>query len=230
MEAEAQKIEPQDSVESIEKTKVIVNIGEQGALNFKDQTELGSAARLMIKMNMAPTHLREQGLEAVMSALLFVKQFNLPVSAMNELGYVKGKLTAFGSLFTALAERHEQYGEKEEFFITREGERISADNKNLATAIPWAHVMRIKRKDSQVWNEYFFSVDDAEKAGLLTKNTKPDAGWVKYTKDLLYHKTKARGLKSNYASALNGLEYHEDLMMGNEKDVTPSSKTLNEMF
>lgn len=221
-----------EKVETVEKKGVVVSIGKQGALDFQNQTELASAARLLIKMNMAPKTLIEQGLEAVMSALLFIKQFNLPISAMNELGYVKGKLTVFGSLFTALAERHELYGEKEEFFITKEGDRISVENKNLTTGVPWAHVMRIRRKDATVWNEYYFSIDDAEKAGLLTKNTKLDSGWVKYTKDLLYHKNKNRALKSNYASALNGILYHEDIAadLTSEKDVTPASQSLNEMF
>lgn len=228
MENEAEKIiEPKEE----EKRQVIVSIGKQGALDFHNQTELASSARLMIKMRMAPDSLSREGLEAVMSALLFIKQFNLPVSAMNELGYVKGKLTVFGSLFTALAERHELYGEKEEFFITKEGDRISSDNKNLVTGVPFAHVMKVKRKDASVWNEYFFSIDDAEKAGLLTKNTKPDSGWVKYTKDLLYHKNKNRALKSNYASALNGIIYHEDVAPSLlvEKDVS-ETKNLNEVF
>jgi hypothetical protein len=127
-----------------------------------------------------------------------------------------------------MAERHPEFGEKEEYFITKEGDRICSENKNLAVGEPWAHVMRVKKKGATVWNEYFFSVDDAFQAGLLTENTKKDSGWVKYTKDLLYHKNKSRALKSNYASALNGINYYEDLK--EIKEAKHISEEMNEVF
>jgi hypothetical protein len=210
-----------------EQKGIVVAIKTDGALDFSNQTELGQAARLMIKMKMAPNHLIEAGLEAVMSAMLFCKQHQLPITAMNELAFIKGKLACFGSLFTAIAERHPEYGEKEEFFITKEGERICSENKNLQ-AEAWAHVMRVKKKGGTVWNEYYFSVDDANQAGLLTENTKKDSGWIKYTKDLLFHKNKSRALKSNYASALNGINYYEDLK--EIKEAKHISEEMNEVF
>jgi len=226
METEVQKIEAE---EVIEKKGAIVEIDKHGGLAFTNQTELGTNAKLAIKMRTAPQHLIKEGLEAVMSCMLFLKQFNLPLIALNEMGYVKGKPTPFGSLIKALAERHPEYGEQEEFFVTKEGDRICVENKNLATGIPWAHVTRIKKKNSTVWNEYFFSVEDAEKAGLLTKNTSQDAAWIKYTKDLLYHKSKSRAMKSNYASALNGADCYEEVMYEREVEETKAND-LNKMF
>ncbi len=208
--------------------QIEVSIGSSGELDFANQTQLAQSARLLIKMRLAPNHLIEEGIEAVMSALLLCKRRNLPESAMNEMAYVKGKLTCFGTLFSALAERHPKYGEKEEFFLTKEGDRICTDNKNLATGIPWACVIKIKKLGGTIWNEYFFSVDDAKQAKLLTENTKPDSGWIKYTKDLLFHKTKSRALKANYASALEGIEYYEDLKYAPEEKHV--SEELNKIF
>jgi hypothetical protein len=210
----------------------VIDISKEGP-RFDNQQELANAARLMIKVKMAPTHLVREGVEAVMSALLFIKQFHLPLTAMNEIGFVKGRVTVYGSLFTALAERHEQYGDHEHFFVTKEGDRISSDNKNLGS-IPWAHVTKIRKKGSDIWNEYYFSIEDAEQAGLLTKNTSQDSAWLKYTKDLLFHKSKNRALKANYASALNGALYHEDFVEEKfiEREVSQSdgAKSLNDLF
>lgn len=211
------------------KSSVIVPITNGGMMTFKNQIELGNAARMLIQMNLAPNHLKQEGPTAVMAALVMCRQFNLPDTAMNEMAYVKGKLTCFGSLVTALAERHPEYGEKEEFFIDENCERICVANKNLK-AMPWASVIRIRKKGSDIWNEYFFSLDDAHQAGLLTETTKRDSGWVKYTKDLLMHKSKSRALKANYASALNGVNYHEDVVevIQKEREVKDIANELSE--
>lgn len=189
--------------------EVVVRVDQKGLFEFSNHRELFGAASMAVQISLAPKHLASN-INAVMRALTLCRQYRLPMQAMNQMSYIEGRLTCFGSLVTALAERHPDYGEHEMFFIDEESNQICVANKNLK-AIPWAHVMRVKKKGSTVWNEYFFSVDDAEQAGLLTKQTKPGSGWIKYTKDLLYHKTKARALKANYASALEGIEYHEDL-------------------
>lgn len=209
--------------------QVLIKIDQNGLFAFENQMELASAARLAIQMNIVPAHLKKEGLEAVMSALTLCRQYKLPNHAMNEMAFIKGKLSCFGSLVTALAERHPEYGEQECFFVDKDSNKICSDNKNLKE-IPWAHVRKIKKKNSTVWNEYVFSVDDAFQAGLLTEKTSSDSGWVKYTKDLLSHKTKARGFKDNYASALHGIEYYEDIKEVNQpRDVTNTAEVLNNL-
>lgn len=232
-EAEEQlKKESQKKEESKALTPVVIEMTEQGSMKFSNQNELASVARMMIKLSLAPQHLRNDGPEAVASALVMCRQFNLPDTAMNEMSYVKGKLTVFGSLVTALAEKHPEYGEMESYFIDEKCEKICVENKNLKTAIPWAHIRRVRKKNSTVWNEYFFSVDDAQQAGLLTKTTKADSGWVKYTKDLLSHKTKARAYRENYSSALNGINYHEDVVeaISDTRDVVDVAAGLKNLI
>lgn len=216
------------------KVEVIANIDDHGLLVFKDHKELGVAASIAIQTGIAPDHLKKEGREAVAAALMFCKQFNLPQKAMNQMAFVKGKIVCFGSLVTALAERHPLYGERRTFFIDAEFTEICVKNKNLKAEV-WAAVVQIKKKGSTVWNEYFFSIEDAGKANLLTNQTKVDSGWVKYLKDMLYHKANKRGLQDNYASAIEGVEYYEDLK--EIIDVTPSSgdiksnaNAMNEML
>lgn len=199
-----------------------VVIKPDGALDFVNQTELVASARLIMRMKLAPEHLMKDGIEALMSAMMFCKQFNLPIKAMNEMAYIKGKLTCYGSLVTTLAERHHEYGEFEEFFLDETCEVICAKNKNLKSPV-WAAVYRAKRKNSGVWNEYKFTMDDAKSAGLLSNPT-----WQKYPADMLMHKSRSRALKANYASALNGADYHEDIAY--EAQPPSLAKEMNDKF
>lgn len=199
----------------------VVEFNKDAAMQFTNHMELSTNAKMMIQLNLAPDHLKKDGFTAVAAAMIMCRQFNLPDTAMNEMAFVKGKLTTFGSLVTALAERHPDYGEMESFFVDKDCNKICSDNKNL-NAAPWSHVRKVKKKNGTVWNEYTFSVEDAFQAGLLTEKTSKDSGWFKYTKDMLSHKTKARAYRENYASALHGVQYHEDIVeaLYKERDVT----------
>jgi hypothetical protein len=210
----------------------IVPIDEKGLLTFSSQIELGRAASIAIQLELAPDHLRKEGRAAVGAAMILCKQYNLPQKAMNQMAWIKGKLTCFGSLVTALAERHPMYGEKQEFFVDEVGEKICSANKNLK-AKPWAAVVQIKKRESDVWTEYYFTYDDVEVAGLA-KNAKPESAWSRYFRDMMMHKARSRALRSEYASALEGIDYHEDQMdsWSSLKDVTHTGAAdeLNEKY
>jgi len=212
--------EVEENVE--ENAPVICPVDPKGNFIILDQIALNRAAQMCIKTQLAPPHLVDQGgVAAVAAALLMCKQFNLPQKAMGQMSFIKGRLTVYGSLYTALAQRHSQYGEHEIFFVDNNIEKICVENKNLKEEA-WACVIRVKRKDSSIWNEYFFSLDDAAVAGL-TANLKPSSPWRKYIKDMLYHKCKYRAFSKEYASVLEGIDYHEDVIESLEgfKDVTP---------
>jgi len=222
-----EKTEPKKADEK--PAEVLVPISSEGIMAFNNQKELFQAAALAIKIKKAPDHLISQGVEAVMAALMMCKQLNLPDRSMSKMAFIKGKLTAFGSLVTALAERHDQYGERQDFFLDKDQNVICMDNKNLNAPV-WAAVVRTKKKDGTVWNEYFFTLDEAKQAGLKTDSTKSDSGWLKYTKDLLFHKANKRMVDANYASAVEGLDYYEDIVYDEDlkkmRDVT-SVEDLN---
>jgi hypothetical protein len=212
---------------------ILVPINKEGIFEFSNQQELAAGAKMLIQLSIAPDHLKKAGFEAVAAAMVFVKQRRLPQTAMNQCAFVKGKLTQYGSLVTALAEQHTEYGLKREFFVDGDSLEICTKNKNLKSDV-YAAVVQVKKKGSDVWNEYFFSVDDAKQAGLLTEKTSADSGWTKYLKDMLFHKANARALRAQYASALEGVNYHEDhVERWDMKDVTPPSTrsaALNSAF
>jgi hypothetical protein len=209
---------------------IVVKYGENGLPTFENQNELSRVASLYMQTKLAPDHLIKEGVGAVASAITFCRQMEVPDSFMANLCYIKGRLAVYGSGVTALAERHPEYGERREFFITADGDEICTKNKNIKTGKPYAAVIQIKKKNSTVWNEYTFSIDDAIKAGLLnekevsTKQNWQDATWTKYVKDMMYNKANRRALDANYAGALKGVIYYEDMKEVLERDVTPKSQ------
>lgn len=196
---------------------------ENGLVQFSNHLELEMAVAYMMgrMVGAVPKHLVKEGAAAVRAALVMCHQYRLPQTAMNEMGYIEGKITCFGSLVTALAERHPEYGEKREFFIDEDGEEICSANKNLKKEV-WGAVVQIKKKGHTFVNEYTFTTKDAESAGLMKKAENATSTWYKYFRDMIMHKARKRGLYSNYSSALNGVLYHEDVVeaMSGYRDVT----------
>lgn len=198
--------------------EVAIRFKDDGLVQFEDHKELLNAALMMVTLKIAPDHLKTR--DEVAMAMIFCQQRNLPYSSMNEIGVVKGKPGAFGSLVTALAQRDPAYGETIVQYVNKEMNPITLKNKNLSDDV-YACVIQIKKKNSEIWNEYFFTVDEAKKAGLMGSNT-----YQKYLKDMLFHRAKFRAFKTEYAAALNGVESYEILKQeADVKDVSP----LNEL-
>lgn len=230
--AESGEVPP--STPKSEEVKGVVAFGNHGDMKFENHLQLSQAAQLAIQMKMVPDHLAKEGFKAVMAAMIFCRQFNLPDKAMNQMAFIKGKLTQFGSLVTGIAETHPEFGDKEEFWVDEKGERICAASLNLA-AKAFAAVCRVKPNTATVWSEYVFTMEDASVAGLypptkwnyegkirVGKIPDTDSPWLKYPKDMMMHKARARALYSNYASVLNGVQYHEDVLeVIADRDVTP---------
>lgn len=195
---------------------ILVKFNPDGLVSFSDQTELANAAKTLIMMNLAPDHLKKEGFQAVMAALTLCRQHNLPYSSLNEIASIKGKLGVYGSLLTALAQRDPNYGEIKVMYADKDMNVISLANKNLNAEV-YACVIHYKKKTDSDFHEYYFTKDEAQKAGLLGNQT-----YTKYLKDMLYHKAKIRLLKTEHPMFLNGVESAELLQYEAQvKDVSP---------
>lgn len=205
-----------DQTQNITKP-VEIMFDDQGCVIFHNHIELNNAVRWMLKQTKGtvPQHLVEAGPEAVTAGLLWCSQSNLPPSVLNECGWIKGRLTQYASLVSLLAERHPLWGDREVHFLDRAMEPILMANKNLDQPV-WAAVVRIRKLHSEIWNEYFFTIDEAKTAGIYKGN------WLTYPKDMLFHKANARALRTEFASALKGIVYHEDLKEVFESKAPPA--------
>lgn len=220
------------SAEEIQLQKSLVQVGSSGLLLFNNNEELKLAANFAMQTDLAPKQIKDKGLAAVCAALLACKQYNLPQKAMGQMGYINGKITFYGSLYTAIAERHPDYGERKVFFVDVDSKKICFANQNLSADV-FGCVIQAKRKSDVEFNEFFFTMNDAENAGLYdSKKSSGHLPWYKYTKDMLYHKTNKRCQDALYASALEGINYHEDLIgvFSEEREVGNEIKELKEIL
>jgi hypothetical protein len=208
-DAEVKEIERQVIQRSNE-----VAISDEGELVAQTDVELIKAVGRYRKMGLVPKQFDTDAKAA--GAILFAKQIGFnPLSVWGQIACIHGKYCAFGSLFTSMAKRDPEFGEDQVFFLDEKQEKICMDNKNL-DAIPFACVIKTRKKGSEVWNEFFFTVLDAEKAGIY-KNV-----WKTYPRDLLFWKAISRSYRAIYPLALQGVMMAEDLKDDwSEKDVTP---------
>ena len=217
----------EEKAEVVEEKKLAV-INTNGLLDFTNQEELKLAANVAMATDLALKQIKDKGLPAVCAALLACKQYGLPQKAMGQMGYIHGKITFYGSLVTALAEQHPDYGEKIVKFVDHDQEEICMRNKNLNKEV-YACVILGKKKGDDNFSEFFFTIDDAKKAGLYP--AKEHSAWAKYTKDMIYHKANKRHNDALYASAVEGINYHEDLVgVFEERDVTPAEDKLGKIL
>ena len=184
---------------------IVVPVTKTGDLEFHDHIGVAQAASIVMRTRLAPPSLIKEGKEAVMAALLACKQFNLPQKSMNQMAFIKDRITFYGYLVQGIAERHPEYGEKREYFLDENQDIICVQNKNLQMPA-WAAIVEIRKKGSTIWNQYFFTADDAEKANLYKNSV-----WKSYPRDMLMHKARKRALSAEYASVLEGVDYHEDV-------------------
>lgn len=199
----------------------LVKFSGSGIVDFKNHEELASAARLLVSVNLAPQHLQKDGVKAVMSALTLCKQYRLPYSAMNEMAYIEGKIGFYGNLMMAVAQRDPNFGDFKVLYVSKTQEEICLRNKNLSDDV-WACVIQVKKKGADNWNEYFFTSDEAQSAGLLHK-----ANYKKYLKDMLFHKAKNRALKTEYAAALGNVDGAEELIYERDSRAVGPADELN---
>ncbi|HAB99716.1 MAG TPA: hypothetical protein DCE71_07845 [Parachlamydiales bacterium] len=196
-----------------EVAKKVVNEIEitDGELEARTVTQLKNAVVAYRRAGLVPKQF-ETDAQAI-GAWLYCKTLGVPpLQAWGQVACIHGKYTCFGSMFTALAKRDPDFGHDEVFFLNENMEKICFDNKNLKDPA-WACVVRTQKKGSPFVNEFIFSMEDAQRAGIV-RNV-----WKSYPKDMLYWKAIARSYKANYPAALNGVQMTEDL----KQDWMPSS-------
>lgn len=205
------------------KTPQIIDlvIQENGDYDISNKDRLYRAAQAYIQQGFAPPDLAKQGPAAVSAALLMCKQFGLPQKSISQMAFINGRLTVYGTLYTALAQRDPDWREPNIFYLNKEGKEISIKNGN-ALDESYACVIQVPKKDGKSFNEYIYSLKDAEKAGLWSENRQSQTPWYKYTKDMLYHKCKARAYSREYARTLEGVYMKEDL-----EDISSTVRDIN---
>jgi hypothetical protein len=155
-----------------------------------------------------------------------------PQRAIANMLCVHGVISIWGELPKALAEATGELEDFELFLIGKDYKQINFENQNLNDE-PFAAICKIKRK-GRTKNSYHFTVDDADRAGLLDK--KGDV-WKNYRGIMLKRRAQSEALKFEFSDALMGTNIAEYTFnhFPEAKDVSPEStgdtaKVLNNLF
>lgn len=210
IQEEIKKTPPQDmvAIEIDKNTKTLI---------ARDNKELMRMIQIFMQGNSFPSSIDTPAKCITAWNLACSLNPDAPQRLISRMMYVNGQLGIWGEAPRALAERTGEVEDFELFVVDEKYERICLENKNLSHD-PYAAVCRIKRK-GRTKNEYYFTVDEAEKAGLLSKR----GPWQQYAKAMLCWRAQGQGLKFEFADALMGtdiIEYKYNFAP-DVKDVTP---------
>ena len=121
--------------------------------------------------------------EEVFTAIQMAMELNLPpLTALRQIGNVKGTPSLFGDLPMAVVQRSGQLEMLEEFLLDSDGNRICYENKNLNNE-PFGAVCRVKRKGVEGVCERYFSLDLKKKASISVFQHYPRIGFPGKSRD-----------------------------------------------
>ena len=146
-------------------------------------------------------HIAESlGAKTIGDLLLYLQNMNV----RGKGGNVKVEIGIH--LITSFVQQSPVFGDMESFFVNKEGDKISSDNKNLDDII-YACVVKVKRKGG-VWSEYYLTAKDLMLSGgkrhesgswLMPTDSTP---WKQYPKGMWMNRTRGMAFKAHFADCL----------------------------
>ncbi|MBL4691724.1 MAG: hypothetical protein JKY92_00115 [Magnetovibrio sp.] len=125
-----------------------------------------------------------------------------PMAALQSIAVINGKPTIWGDGAMALIQASGLLDGIEEFEKTVDDVRTA--------------ICKVKRVGNKKWVERFFSHNDAEAAGLLTKDV-----WKKYEGRMLQMRARSWALRDVFSDVLKGLKIREEVE--DYIDITPEN-------
>jgi hypothetical protein len=194
-----------------------INVDESGVLKPRNIDEAYRLAKAYVMSGILPE--RYKTAESVLTAMQFALELGLkPLTAMRQIAVVKGTPCLFGDLPLSLCYSSGKLEAIKEVWLDKDGREINLANKNL-TAQAYAAFCVVKRKGDPEPLEAFFTMDDAQNAGLLNSPT-----WKAYPKRMLRYRARSQALKDKFPDCLNGIsiaEYDQNTVEEQILNVTP---------
>lgn len=155
----------------------------------------------------------------------------VPQQAWRQIADVKGSLSLFGDLPLALVKKSGLLVEAtfKEFLVDKDYKEISRENKNIDAEFI-AAFCRVQKKEGEI-KEYWFSVEDAKRAGLWMRKSAAgnDMPWTQYPQTMLKYRARSIALKTEFPDVLAGIsigEYDHNVTLDTRHvvDVTPEKE------
>lgn len=204
--------------EEVEETKAVVEtkpeekavspiaFDQAGMMAPKDSAEEWRVAGLFLNSGALPKQFKN--VPQVIMALQFLKQHKLPtLVAIRQTTIINGNLSIWGELPLGLVNRSGLNEFFDEYLFDKDYNKICVTNKNLDAEV-FGAVCVAKRKGFSA-TERTFTVDDAKKAGLWSKDI-----WKLYPKRMLQMRARSVALKDAFPDVLSGIginEYDHDI-------------------
>lgn len=186
-------------------TMAPISLDQWGMLAPKDHAEEWRVATMALSTGALPKQFKNTA--QVMMAFQFLKQHKLPtLVAIRQTTIINDNLSIWGELPLGLVNRSGLMNFFDEYLFDKDYNKICVSNKNLNVEV-FGAVCIVKRKDYTV-TERFFTIDDAKKANLWTKDI-----WKLYPKRMLQMRARSIALKDAFADVLSGIaisEYDHD--------------------
>lgn len=170
-----------------------------GVLTPRNIDEAWRMATIGMKSGMLPDRFKSP--EAVLIASQYAAELGLmPLTGMKSIAVVKGTPCLYGDLPLALCQGSGKLESIKEIFLDTNGNEINLANKNLMAEVG-AAVCIVKRRGDSEKGEYYFTMEEAKKAGLAGSTPT----WTKYPKRMLRYRARSQALKDKFADCLNGI-------------------------
>lgn len=202
-------------------TKNEIALSETGAALPKTVEDQYRLAKAYVSSGMLPKQYVRP--EQVITGMAFANELGLhPLTGLKSIAVINGNPCIFGDLPLALVMKSGLLESIEEILIDVSGQMIKpGENKELFGA-----VCRVKRKGLANYTVTSFTLDEAKKAELLSRDP-----WKKYTKRMLQMRARAQALKDTFPDVLNGIAIEEyDQQEPDSTPGTDKAKELNSMF
>ena len=209
--------------ELVKQVKKEIALDDSGLIDVKTLEDQYRVANMFVKSGLLPRQYDTP--EKVITGMQFARELGLkPLTALRQIAIINGSPSLFGDLPLSLVYASGLLEYIDEFYLDKDRKRISTANENVNAKV-WAHVTIVKRRGEEREHESFFSVDDANIAGLYAKK---DSIWNKYEKDMLKYRARARALKNKFPDVLGGIsikEYDFDGVEFSNKKINDNTKT-----
>lgn len=203
--------EPTVDEKAKEQKALAIKIDDQGLVKIETLSDELSLCKTLVSAGMVPSSLDTP--QKLFAARQLCRELGLPVmSAIRQVYVVNGTPTLWGDTPLALVRRSGLLLKINEYFVDENFNQISVKNKNLKADV-YAAVCEVQRKGDDL-KEFFFTKDQAETAGLYTKNR---SLWKVYPLRMIQLKARGLALKNEFSDILMGVgiaEYDYDEIPG----------------
>ena len=166
----------------------------------RSMAEAKEFADMVCKTDFVPKNYRQKPNDTLM-AMTFGKEIGLGVmAALQNIAVINGKPSIYGDAALALVKSHPSY----------EGIQETYDANTASCKCT------IRRKGDAPVSQVF-SMDDAQRAGLLSK----DGPWKTYPRRMLQMRARAWAIRDAFPDVLNGISVGEEAADIPMKNITP---------